>query len=133
MHRLASLLWRLRRASAIETDLLRIQAEILRDRRLGRLPERLSKAPPPIFGVPTCNAQNGETNHNGPPQADSSYSCRVERRTTDPIGSARQLTLCFQRLANLDNGVFERLGRYESAVARQVIKTLYLLQSLRCR
>src|SRR4051794_27057622 len=31
--RLASLLWRLRRAAAIETDLLRIQAEILQDRR----------------------------------------------------------------------------------------------------
>src|ERR1700675_1538375 len=31
--RLASLLWRLRRSTAIETDLLRIQAEILRDRR----------------------------------------------------------------------------------------------------
>ena len=30
---LASLLWRLRRATAIETDLLRIQAEILRARR----------------------------------------------------------------------------------------------------
>ena len=31
--RLASLLWRLRRATAIETDLLRIQAGILQDRR----------------------------------------------------------------------------------------------------
>jgi hypothetical protein len=31
--RLASLLWRLRRATAIETDLLTIQAEILSDRR----------------------------------------------------------------------------------------------------
>src|SRR5258705_6390861 len=31
--RLASLLWRLRRATAIETDLHRIQAEILQDRR----------------------------------------------------------------------------------------------------
>src|SRR5216110_2407859 len=31
--RLASLLWRLRRATAIETDLLRIQAEILHGRR----------------------------------------------------------------------------------------------------
>jgi hypothetical protein len=36
--RLASLLWRLRRATAIETDLLRIQAEILRDRRDGASP-----------------------------------------------------------------------------------------------
>ena len=32
--RLASLLWRLRRATAIETDLLEIQAEALRERRL---------------------------------------------------------------------------------------------------
>src|ERR1700693_6045798 len=31
--RLASLLWRLRRAIAIETDLFEIQAEVLRDRR----------------------------------------------------------------------------------------------------
>jgi hypothetical protein len=31
--RLVSLLWRLRRATSIETDLLRIQAEILRERR----------------------------------------------------------------------------------------------------
>jgi hypothetical protein len=31
--RLASLLWRIRRATGIETDLLRIQAEILRERR----------------------------------------------------------------------------------------------------
>src|SRR5271165_2640241 len=31
--RLASLLWRIRRATAIETDLLRIQAEILQDRQ----------------------------------------------------------------------------------------------------
>jgi hypothetical protein len=31
--RLASLLWRLRRIIAIETDLFQIQAEILRDRR----------------------------------------------------------------------------------------------------
>src|SRR2546430_16425225 len=31
--RLASLVWRRRRATAIETDLLRIQAEILQDRR----------------------------------------------------------------------------------------------------
>src|SRR5258707_6112004 len=36
--RLASLLWRLRRATAIETDLLRIQAEILHNRGHNRSP-----------------------------------------------------------------------------------------------
>jgi hypothetical protein len=35
--RLASLLWRLRRATANETDLLEIQAEALRERRLAEL------------------------------------------------------------------------------------------------
>jgi hypothetical protein len=29
--------------------------------------------------------------------------------------------------------MFERLGRYETAIARQVLKTLYLLQSVRVR
>jgi hypothetical protein len=132
--RLASLLWRLRRATAIETDLLRIQAEILRDRRLGRFPERLLNTPPPILGIPACNIQDErETNDNSAPQADGSYYGRGPRPTPQPVSSARQLTLCFQRLANLDNGVFERLGRYEAAIARQVLKTLYLLQSVRVR
>jgi hypothetical protein len=104
--RLASLLWRLRRTTAIETDLLRIQAEIQNDRRLDRL-------------------------SNAPLQADVSYNYPALHQAAQPISPQRQLTLCFQRLANLDNGAFERLGRYESAIARQVTKTLYLLQSVR--
>jgi hypothetical protein len=43
--RLASLLWRLRRATMIETDLLRIQAEVLRDRRSGHLAVRSRDTP----------------------------------------------------------------------------------------
>jgi hypothetical protein len=37
------------------------------------------------------------------------------------------------RLANLDNGVFERLGRYEAALRRQIVQTLFALQSVRHR
>ena len=132
--RLASLLWRLRRATSIETDLLRIQAEILRDRKLGHFPERLLNAPAPILGVAARNIQDREeTNDNSAPQEDGSYYCHVPRQTPQSVSSARQMTLSFQRLANLDNGVFERLGRYESAIARQVLKTLHLLQSARAR
>src|ERR1700730_14005124 len=43
--RLASLLWRLRRASAIDTDLLRIQAEIVRERRSAGRPARPPSSP----------------------------------------------------------------------------------------
>jgi hypothetical protein len=132
--RLASLLWRLRRATAIETDLLRIHAEISRDRRLGRFPERSLNVPRTILGVSACNVQDREEkNDNSAPQAGSRYYCHAPRQTPRPVSFARKLTLCFQRVANLDNGVFERLGRYESAIARQVLRTLYLLQSVRAR
>src|SRR5664279_2811034 len=46
--RLASLLWRLRRATAIETELLTIQAEILRDRRHRRVQGHSQRLPCPI-------------------------------------------------------------------------------------
>jgi hypothetical protein len=56
--RLASLLWRLRRATAIETNLLRIQGEILRERRsAGRtdrtmnLPSGWGSAPYPVLAA----------------------------------------------------------------------------------
>jgi len=118
--RLASLLWRLRRATAIETDLLRIQAEILRDRRRGRSPDWPDHRASPIIEAITSLDD----------------ACDKLTRTdrfaaAPPVSSARQLTICFQRLANHDNGVFERLGRYETAIGRQVLKTLYLLRSVR--
>jgi hypothetical protein len=37
----------------------------------------------------------------------------------------------FLRLANFDNGVFERLGRYEAALWRQVRQTIFTLEGLR--
>ena len=57
----------------------------------------------------------------------------LDRSTAYPVNPQRQLTYCFQRLANLDNGVFERLGRYESALWRQMLQTLFALQSARRR
>jgi hypothetical protein len=35
------------------------------------------------------------------------------------------------RLSNFDNGLFERIGRYETAVWRQVGQTLLTLQAVR--
>jgi len=120
--RLASLLWRLRRATMIETELLRIQAEVLRDRRSS------------YFGVGSRNTQSAipavqdiaET-ESDPWPADHSTS----RFAPQPVNSARDLAHCFLRLANLDNGIFERLGRYESALSRQVVRILFLLKSAR--
>jgi hypothetical protein len=128
--RLASPLWRLRRATAIETDLMRIQAEILRDRRQGRLPDRSTNRASPILEAAPVNDAYGNENNNEPWRADR-FSASLP--APEPVNSARQLSLCFQRLANLDNGIFETLGRYESTIARQVLKTLYLLRSISAR
>jgi hypothetical protein len=126
--RLASLLWRLRRATAIETDLLRMQAEILRERR--DQTQRQPQQPMPFRLVETavCNSS-----------ADGCYASeRADHQAarTLPIGrdfSSRDLAHCFQRLANLDAGVFERLGRYETTLWRQMVQIHFLLQAARRR
>ena len=127
--RLASLLWRLRRATMIETELLRIQAEVLRDRRISHLAVRSRNPASPILGSATPSGQGGQAD-----QIDSEpwSACQsISRLGPQPASSARDLAHCFLRLANLDNGVFERLGQYESALSRQVVRILFLLKSAR--
>jgi hypothetical protein len=128
--RLASLLWRLRRATTIETDLIRIQAEILRDRRNHHPPNM----PSLIFGLTPHRIPDTEaTKHAGGPWKADRDACDESCWALQPAGPARELTHSFLRLANLDKRVFERLGRYESALARQVVQTIFLLQSVRIR
>jgi hypothetical protein len=117
--RLASLLWRLRRATAIETELFRIQAEILRERRNRSLPHQPERSQATLFRVVETR-----------PSGDESADGRIPTKLPGAI-RPRDLTICFQRLANFDNGAFERLGRYETALWRQMAQTLLLLQSVR--
>jgi hypothetical protein len=124
--RLASLLWRLRRATMIETDLLRIQAEILRDRRSGHLAVRSPNTLSPTLGQAIPAVRDVQED-----QTDSDSWAAGHSTSRMAPGGGRDLALCFLRLANLDNGVFERLGRYESALGRQVVRILFLLKSTR--
>ena len=138
--RLASLLWRLRRATAIETDLFEIQAEALQERCVN-VPSSPRKGPQgAVFRAferdvhpdglkhsgkgswPDCGERIGEEH-----QPDG-----LDRTADDPV-SPRQLTYCFLRLANLDSGVFERLNRYEAALWRQTVQTLFALHPVRQR
>src|ERR1700730_13651100 len=80
--RLASLLWRLRRIIAIETDLFQIQAEILRDRR-----NELAS----VYDV-----HSDQTSDHVTCDESERLSCN------GPSLSARELTYCFLRLGNLD-------------------------------
>jgi hypothetical protein len=132
--RLASLLWRLRRATSIETGLFQIQGEFVRDKKCRNNPAldnrrlevfysmlRRSEVPPEsgidiassnptrsVAGRHTSNTDNGEVN-----------------LTCVTMASA------FLRLCNLDNGALERIGRYEVALWRQAAQTLALLNVMK--
>jgi len=54
------------------------------------------------------------------------------RSVPDPAPS-HDLAHSFQRLNNLDNGAFERVGRYETALWRQVVQLMFVLQPRRRR
>jgi hypothetical protein len=137
--RLASLLWRLRRATAIETDLLRIQAEILRDRQDQRRSRDQLERPQTIRLLaldaalpPAMRDEPRDSWNDNDPRVSDHDPCGT-RSAIPPVNPSRDLAHCFQRLANLDNGVFERLGRYETALWRQMAQTVFVLQSARRR
>jgi hypothetical protein len=143
--RLASLLWRIRRATAIETELLRIQTEILHDRRNASepvaRPERASHNGVYRFIKSAISSghrkysPNGSDNDHGPFAGDPADDLYDERDASSEtsVTPSRGLTHCFMRLANLDSGAFDRLGRYEAALWRQIVQTLFALQPLRRR
>jgi hypothetical protein len=96
--RLASLLWRLRRATAIETGLLELASADTNEPELAGVDDVADAFR--MFGRPHVN---------------------------QPIAR------CFLRVANLENGVFDRLSRYEAALWRQVGQTLFTLEALERR
>jgi hypothetical protein len=132
--RLASLLWRLRRATAIETDLLRIQAEILCHRRdrtpSGGQPEQPHAMPFRVIGRGMLLRDDSRNDDSDPRTAEHQAASSFPAEPSRDI-APRDLAHCFQRLANFDNGLFERLGRYETALWRQMVQTLFVLEPVR--
>ena len=138
--RLASLLWRMRRATAVETDLFQIQAEILSDRPheyetgddTGQKPQSVAYRVSSAIGPSLRRTGTVQVMLTRASSIDDQCD-PLEALRDDPGGISRNLTYCFLRLANLDNGVFERLGRYEAALWRQIVQTLFALQTVRHR
>ena len=113
--RLVSLLWRLRRAVAIESGLLNIQAEILQERRHPKAPAR--KALDVFYTViPSLS----------PADQSNTDQQRESPNETAHSGIARS----FLRLASIDSGVFDRLGRYEMSLWRQIVQIVLLLNAV---
>jgi hypothetical protein len=120
--RLASLLWRLRRATSIETGLLQIQDEFLQETS-SKQDAELSQGCAVTTLFPSDRPTGGEFDEGGRESRDPEITLDVG------LAVARR----FVRLADLDNGVFDRLSRYEGSLWRQVRQALFTLEALRWR
>ena len=123
--RLASLLWRLRRATTMETGLFEIQTGRLGDYRQSRqlLPD------------------SRDVIHTVFRRADSvdahavSHSAVTKIETVPNSGENAdapnvEFARCFLRLANSPNFALDRLSRYEATLWRQAGRILYVLETL---
>jgi hypothetical protein len=132
VHRLASLLWRLRRASAIETALFEMQAEFLFARQQDA-PRGLSQAG--TLGTPT--RVNGDSKGPGSNGRDDPPACAQESLSTSiraPLGpwsKSRAIARCFLRLSHLDPTLLDRVGSYEARLWRQAAQTIGTLEAMR--
>jgi hypothetical protein len=132
--RLASLLWRLRRATAIETGLFEVQADQLKARRSARhvqpetqqLVYAVFKRTEQTVSVASDRDPRSQslTNH---AHGSSGSAPRSAYPTVDPTV---ELARCFSRLANLPNFALDRLSRYEATLWRQARQALFALDAL---
>jgi len=132
--RLASVLWRLRRATTMETGLFEIQAENLREYRQGR--QLFPKFRDAIHAAfEWTDAANTDAANNDS-RASRSRLHEIEalgnRPEPKPDGSAVAVNIarCFLRLANLPNFALDRLSRYEARLWRQAGQILFALDAL---
>jgi hypothetical protein len=110
--RLASLLWRLRRATTMETGLFEIQADHLNELKKARQVRSAAR------DVVYVYAMLGRVDSSGRQAGES---------TDEP---ATDLARCFLRLANLPSYALDRLSRYEVNLWRQVDQVLMVLDAL---
>jgi hypothetical protein len=129
VHRLASLLWRLRRAGAIETGLFELQGELLPARRQDPLHGPHQPAAAPTLGnghskAPGSNGRDVAGDH-------EPLSTTSTRPPLGPWSKSRAIAQCFLRLSNLDPTLLDRVGSYEARLWRQAAQTIWTLEAMR--
>jgi hypothetical protein len=121
--RLASLLWRLRRATTMETGLFEIQANHLREIKQAR--QALSTSREAVYAL--LGRASAITYDRGP-------ASHGVTNATEPLPSSNpnpvEFARCFLRLANLPNFAPDRLSRYEATLWRQTSRILCALDAL---
>jgi len=123
--RLASLLWRLRRATTIETGLFESPAN-----QPGGLnqPRPVLSSSRAVVCTLFGRAESGSVEADSASQGSASGPGDVPVKTAEhPNG---ELALCFLQLANMPNFALDRLSRYEANLWRQAGQILFALDTL---
>src|SRR4051812_40387052 len=116
--RLASLLWRIRRATTVETAMFEIQARQVLDCRNTR-----AQAPIERFFDPDVLS--------GTARSATKMQAPAVEENADHRSS--ELAECFLRLASLPTLPLDRLSRYEATLWRQAGRTIVTLEALQRR
>lgn len=129
--RLASLLWRLRRATKVETGLFEIEASDLSGiRQTGRVHPASREIVYAVFRKRDAASTHRDPTPGSLPTAEGA----LPKSDADDVGSgtsaATDLAHCFLHLANLPSFAVDRLSRYEVMLWRQVDQTLIALDDL---
>ena len=126
--RLASLLWRLRRATTIETGLFEIQADHLNGFRHAR--HALLTSREVVYAM--FGSANPVSYDRDPAAHDITTQKEALPRSEPNSGGPAvdptvELTRCFLRLANLPNFALDRLSRYEATLWRQAVHSQFTM------
>jgi hypothetical protein len=127
--RLASLLWRLRRAVIVESGLLNMQAEAI---------QSPCSRPTREFDVDRLSIfrkflHSSDLEKSMSKQQDENHDIGVDSIGAETNQTNANIARSFLRLTNLDNQVLERLGRYETTLWRQTAQILLLLSAIEFR
>jgi hypothetical protein len=126
--RLASLLWRLRRATAIESGLFKIQAQhLLQFRRQRQTHQERQKIIDDMYKFALASEES-ERHHGDKP---STCFDNDSPPNSDPAAQTDDLTRSFVRLSNLPAYPLDRLSRYEATLWRQTCQILFTLHQRR--
>src|SRR5262245_9409637 len=128
VHRLANLLWRLRRASTIETGLF--EGEFLLAQRQSSAREQ----PEAVQSAARLNGHGKILGSNGPhepPASDRESLSASMHPPLEPGSKSRAIAQRFLRLSNLDPTLLDRVGSYEARLWRQAAQTIWTLDAMR--
>ncbi|MGA2999385.1 hypothetical protein [Bradyrhizobium sp.] len=125
--RLASLIWRLRRATATESGLFKIHAQnLLQFRRRGQAHRTRQNIVETMYRDAVATEEDIR-------QDEDEITSGLDadpRSTAEPADRSDDLTRSFFRLSNLPTYPLDRLSRYEATLWRQACQILFTLRCL---